>query len=157
MSVRLQTLTLAALCSLLLAPPALAGPPWISIETPVNPYDPTMRDAFLLVHAFHHGMAVDLSVAGHAEGIVDGQRRTVTLVFTPTSRDGVYALRRSWPREGKWVLVITAGQGPEGGATAIVRLAESGEVASVSVPTERRGEWTVPRAVSEAEVVALLK
>ena len=31
------------------------SPPWISIETPPNPYDPASRGAFLVVHTFHHG------------------------------------------------------------------------------------------------------
>ncbi|PYP64227.1 MAG: hypothetical protein DMD37_03225, partial [Gemmatimonadetes bacterium] len=52
---RIRTVALAALMSAALASPALAkGPPWISIELPVNPYDRTMQGAFLLVHAFHH-------------------------------------------------------------------------------------------------------
>ena len=66
----------------------LSGPPWISIEHPVNPYDATTRDAFLLVHAFHHGTPQNFPVTGTAEGMVDGQRRTVNLEFTRTSRSG---------------------------------------------------------------------
>ena len=56
---------------------AVAGPPWISIEYPVNPYDRTTKDAFLLVHAFHHGNATDFPVNGTAEGLVNGQRRSL--------------------------------------------------------------------------------
>ena len=43
------------------------GPAWISIETPVNPYDASTRGAFLLVHAFHHGDAMASPVTGRAE------------------------------------------------------------------------------------------
>jgi len=49
------------------APTAIAGPPWISIEYPVNPYDATTRDAFLVVHAFHHGVPTAFPVSGTAE------------------------------------------------------------------------------------------
>jgi hypothetical protein len=53
-------LLLGALAAALSTTPAVApsvrmGPPWISIEYPVNPYDSSTKDAFLVVHAFHHG------------------------------------------------------------------------------------------------------
>ena len=53
-----------------------AGPPWISIEYPVNPYDSASRGSFLLVHGFHHGIPVDYPMTGTAEGLVAGARRT---------------------------------------------------------------------------------
>ena len=37
---------------------ALIGPPWISIEYPANPLDPSTRGGYLLVHTFHHQQAV---------------------------------------------------------------------------------------------------
>src|SRR5205814_2133491 len=77
------------------------GPPWISIELPVNPYDQSQRGAFLLVHSFHHGTAMGYIVTGTAEGIVKGERRTVKLEFSGTGREGVYALRQTWPNEGR--------------------------------------------------------
>ena len=93
--------------------PAPVGPPWISIEYPVNPYDQTTRDAFLVVHAFHHGTPMAFPVSGTAEGIVNGQRRTITLDFGTTSRTGAYALKKQWPDQGTWTLVIGVMQGPE--------------------------------------------
>jgi len=139
------------------APAALVGPPWISIEYPVNPYDASMRGAFLLVHAFHHGTPVGIPIDGTAEGIVNGERRTVRLEFSETSRPGVYALKQMWPGQGVWTLVIRATQGPQDAATAVVELAADGQIASVKVPTARRGEWTVPAAVSMADVEAALQ
>ena len=59
----------------------MAGPPWISIEYPPSPYDRATRDAFLLVHAYHHATPADFPVSGRAEGVVDGKRRTVELQF----------------------------------------------------------------------------
>ncbi len=150
---RIRPLLLAALCAAAFAAPALAkGPPWISIELPTNPYDQTMKGAFLLVHAFHHGMPMGYIVSGSAEGIVNGERKSVKLEFSETSREGVYALKRTWSQGGTWTLVITAHQGPGDGATAVVELGPDGEVASVKVPTEQRGNWTVPRQVSINEV-----
>ena len=136
---------------------ALVGPPWISIEYPVNPYDASMRGAFLLVHAFHHGTPAGFPIDGTAEGIVNGERRTVRLEFRETSRPGVYALKQMWPTQGVWTLVIRATQGHQDGATAVVELAADGQIASVKVPTARRGEWTVPASVSMADIEAALR
>ena len=147
-----RALALAALAVCGTARLAHAGPPWISIETPANPLDPTSRGALLLVHSFHHGTPVAIPVSGTAEGLVDGRRRTVALEFTPTSRPGVYALRYQPPREGSWILVIRVTQGPGDAATAIVRIAD-GEVAGVRVPTDGRG----PAQVSARDVEDALR
>ena len=158
MQTRIRSLALAALATALFAAPGLAkGPPWISIELPVNPYDQSMRGAFLLVHAFHHQTPMGFIVTGTAEGIVNGERRSLKLAFTETSREGVYALKRSWPEEGTWTLVVTANQGPSDGATAVVDLGSDGAVAAIRVPTMQRGSWTVPAPVSLADIDASLR
>lgn len=156
-----QSLSLAALALLTLtisaAVPATLGPPWISIEYPPSPYDATTRDAFLLVHTFHHGTPIVAPVTGKAEGIVSGERRSVALKFGGTSRTGVYALNKQWPSEGTWVLFITGSQGPNDDVTAVVELAANGQVASVRVPTERRGSWNVPADVSTSERESIVR
>jgi hypothetical protein len=159
METRIRSLAVAALASALLTAPAfgLKGPPWISIELPVNPYDQSTRGAFLLAHAFHHGTAMGFIVSGTAEGMVNGERRSLKLQFAETSRVGVYALKRTWPTEGTWTLVIKANQGPDDAATAVVDLGSDGEVASIRVPTTQRGEWTVPARVSLSDIDAALK
>lgn len=158
MFTRIRSLALAAAISVVFAAPALAkGPPWISIELPVNPYDRTMQGAFLLVHAFHHQTPVGFPIEGTAEGMVNGERRTVKLEFSETSRDGVYALKRTWATDGVWTLVIRVNQGPGDGATAVVELGADGEVASVRVPTRQQGSWTVPAPVAMATVDQALR
>ena len=136
-----------------------SGPPWISIEYPGNPYDSVSRDAFLLVHAFHHGTPMAFPVSGTAEGLVQGARRTISLEFKSTSRPGVYALRKQWPAEGVWTLVIavTQGSGEGNTASAIVELAPNGQVASVNVPTRRDRGWTLPASVAMSDVEAGLR
>jgi hypothetical protein len=133
------------------------GPPWISIEYPANPFDATTRGAFLVVHAFHHGTPTGFPISGTAEGIVGGERKTVKLAFTTTSRAGVYALAKQWPNEGTWTLLVTAAQGPEDRVSAIVELGQTGEVASVRVPTRQQDRWTVPAPVQMAEVERSLR
>ena len=151
MFARILALSVAALVS------TAAGPPWISIEYPVNPLDRSMRGAFLLVHTFHHATAIVYPVAGTAEGIVNGERRTIKLAFTNTSRTGVYGLRRQWPTEGVWTLVITMSRGHGDGATAVVELGADGEIASVRVPSRQEGEWTIPTDVSMADIDTALR
>ena len=153
---RALPLALALGATALPAAAAFKGPPWISVEMPANPFDRASRGAFLLVHAFHHGTELGLPVSGRAEGLVNGERRTVRLRFDATSRQGVYALQTQWGGEGTWTLVITASQGPNDGATALVELSPDGRVA-VSVPSRQEREWTVPRAVTDAEIETALR
>jgi hypothetical protein len=149
----------AALTTAFAAPTdsASAGPPWISIEYPVNPYDATTRDAFLLVNAFHHGTPTSFPVSGTAEGIVNGTRRSLKLGFSSTSRTGVYALRKSWGDEGLWTLVINVTQGTDDLATALVDVSETGQVVKVAVPTRREGGWVIPAKVAMSDVEAGLR
>ena len=132
------------------------GPPWISIEYPGNPFDRDHHDAYLYVHTFHHQNAINAPPRGTAEGIVGGQRRSIPLAFEATSRPGTFALRRQWPSEGMWMLVITTGP-QEGSATALVDIGPAGDVTAVRVPSAKRGDWTVPTLVSAADVDASLR
>jgi hypothetical protein len=156
-----RSLSLAALALLTLTMGAVApeslGPPWISIEYPPSPYDATTRDAFLLVHTFHHGTPIVAPITGKAEGMVSGKRQSVSLKFDRTSRTGVYALNKQWSSNGSWVLFITANQGPDDDVTAVVELAADGQVVAVRVPTERRGSWKVPADVSSADRESILR
>jgi hypothetical protein len=48
----------------------LKWPPWISIESPVNPFDAAAHGAVLLVHAtFREGPAQVSDLSGTAEGL----------------------------------------------------------------------------------------
>ena len=99
-------------------------------------------------------------MAGTAEGVINGERRSIKLEFTRTGQDGAYALRKQWPSEGTWTLVIRVVQGEHGesdAVTALVELGSEGDVASVKVPTHRQGDWTVPSPVSMADVDAALR
>jgi hypothetical protein len=142
------------------AAPVVAGPPWISIEYPVNPFDRTTLGAHLLVHAYYHGTPVGYPVSGTAEGLLNGERRTVTLRFETTSRAGVYALRKQWPSEGSWTLVINVTQSEHdrgGVAQALVELSPTGAVASVHVPTRQQAELTIPRRLTAQEIDATVR
>ena len=158
----LAALALLSAATIAAAPPArvaaftaaerLFGPPWISIEYPANPFDRSNRSAYLYVHTFHHNEAVEATLTASAEGIVAGARKSVALDVTKTSRPGTYALRRQWPAEGTWMLVITTRQGDTDGATALVDIGPAGDVAAVRVPSTMRDGWTIPTAVSRQQI-----
>lgn len=135
---------------------AHAGPPFISVELPANPLDRTTRGAYLLVHSFHHEQAVAQNISGSAEGIVGGRRQSVPITFEKTSRDGVYAVRRTWGTEGTWILVMRVGH-DDWPATALVGINRQGEVSSVRVPTEVQDGHTIPSKVAPAEVDRALR
>ena len=155
---RLAVLGVLAASSFALAAAAPTfGPPWIAIETPPNPFDATSRGAFLVVHTYHHGEVVASGVSGSAEGIVSGARRTIPLVFDTTTRRGSYALRKQWPSEGTWMLVINTG-GRAQGVTALVDISSQGDVAGVRVPTRRSADgWDLPQQVTARDIDAALE
>jgi hypothetical protein len=148
----LTVLTLSAFST------ASAGPPWISIEFPANPYDRTSRDAFLTVRTYHHGEIMAKTVTGTAEGIVNGKRESVRLDIRPGSQTGMYVVRWQRPPLGRWVLVINSGSQGVTDATAVVEISPSGGVANVTVPTQAlAGGWVGPRRVAPSEIDALLQ
>ncbi len=151
-----QPMFLAALLSLVAALPAHAGPPWIAVEYPANPFTQATRGALLLVRTYHHGEATSYPLTGTAEGLVNGQRHSLPLRFEPTGTTGQYALRFEKPAEGVWVLVASLGSG-EGRIGALIGLDREGHVASVQVPTHRQENWVIPEAVKPEAVDAALR
>lgn len=150
--------TLLAVSLSLLATPALAGPPWVSIEYPANPHHPSTRGAALMVRAYHHSTSIDVPVRGTAEGLVDGKRVSRALDLRATNIPGVYALRGELPRNGTWVLAITVVQSGESSASALVTLNGRGGIGEIEVPsTQSRDGWTVPRALSAPDIERALR
>ncbi len=126
---------------------AMFGGPWISIEAPVNPYDASTRGALFLVHTFHHGAPEDLQIVAKAEGLLDGQRKSVTLTPSKSAQAGTQSVRNEWGSKGVWtVLVSTSEHG--GTVQAVVDIDADGAVGRVTVPTEN-GRWKV---LSAAEI-----
>jgi hypothetical protein len=135
----------------------LIGPPWISIEYPANPLDTTTRNAYLLVHSFHHETAVRNNVTGEAVTWENGTRRAVPLRLQPTSRTGVYKLNKQWTDGTPWVLVITAGEKEHGAATALVSVDRQGVATRVDVPSQPYRDFRVPREPNDADLAAAFR
>lgn len=154
----LRSIALASVLMLTAFGTALAGPPWIAIEYPANPFDRTSRDAFLTVRTYHHGEFQSRTLTGTAEGVVDGKRQTMPLDIRAGSQPGMYAVRWQKPATGRWVLVINSASQGVIDATAIVEISATGGVAGVTVPTRAiGGGWISPRAVAKSEIDGLLQ
>ena len=154
----LRSLALVTALTLTAFSTALAGPPWIAIEYPANPFDRASRDGFLTVRTYHHGEIVAKTVTGTAEGVVNGKRQSVRLDIRPGSQTGTYVVFWQQPAAGKWVLVINSGVQGVIDATAVVEIGATGGVAGVSVPTRSySGGWIGPRPVAASEIDALLQ
>ena len=128
------------------------GGPWISIESPANPYVEGVRGSLMLVHTFHHGTKADLPVTGRAEGIVGGQRKSVALTLSKSSQAGTHGVRNEWGTKGTWAVLLTAS---DHGASiqAVVDINGDGSVGKVSVPSTSGR----PRLLSAAEIDGSLR
>jgi len=155
----LRKLGIVAALTMIVSAVAIAGPPWIAIEYPVNPHDPGTRGALLTVRTYHHGELMSYDVTGTAEGIVDGRRQSMPLDIRRLTQVGMYAVRWQTPAQGTWMLVITSKQNGSFAANALVTIDSQGQVAQVSVPSDpiENGRWRVPRKVAASDLDALLK
>ncbi len=86
----------------------LAGGFFLTLGNPVASHDLKAKHAVLLVRPDGCQNPVTAKVLGSAEGIVDGQRRSIPLDLVTLSTPGTYAVMRQWPSEGAWVLRLTA-------------------------------------------------
>jgi len=154
----LRSLALVTALTLTAFSSAHAGPPWIAIEYPANPFDQATRGGFLTVRTYHHGQITAKTLTGTAEGVINGKRESMKLDIRPGSQAGMYVVRWQRPASGKWVLVINSGVQGVVDATAVVEIGANGEVAGISVPTRSYGNgWIGPRPVASSEIDALLQ
>jgi hypothetical protein len=148
---------LAAAPLLLAAAAAIAGPPWISLEYPPNRLDPQTRGALAVVHMYHHEHQGQFPVEGTAEGVVDGNRVSIPLEFTPVGDRGSWAVRGDIPGEGNWVLAIHGTDGVTKVEVSLLAALADGnrEVSFVKVPRASEGNW--PRLATDRDIESMLR
>ena len=127
---------------------ASAGGFFLTIHAPAS------NDAVLLVEAQGCHDYSQAKITGVAEGLVQGKRQSVAIDLAPTSKPGQYEVRRQWPAEGKWVLVLS---GTFGGAHThtIVELGPDGHLLPDSAPS--KGIRMAMHPVTAAEIQQALE
>ncbi len=149
---RYTTLAIALFALTAAAPVRAKWPPWLSFESPVNPYDRSLDGTVLLIHAAtRDGTPTITDMSGSAEGIVNGVRRSIALKLETTPRAGVFAVRKQWPADGSWLLRISLRE-----TTALVTLDRAGHVAGVNIPATFAEGRPIPRSVSAREIDSTL-
>lgn len=122
-----------------------AGGFWLISGNPEASADARKHNAVVTVKAVGCHEPEKAEVTGQAIGMVNGQRKVVTLKLLPTSTPGLYAVTRQWPEEGKWVLSF---QGVEGAAKTSLVLTAGG--ASVDRAHQKQAMGAADPAVIEA-------
>jgi hypothetical protein len=88
-------------------------------------------------------------IAGTAEGVVNGGRRSVPLVLSPAPMPGVYTINRTWPEDGVWVANLVGNcQTLKAGAIVPIAVGPNGFV--------RESSKFFPRPATSAEIDAAL-
>jgi hypothetical protein len=137
----LLVVAVAALCSAAWA----GGPPTLSVKA-LDPGSPEAARGYAFsVNATQCGMVCKAPVTARAEGLVNGRRVTRDVLVVPVKGgEGRWLVKRGWPADGTWALVLFVDS--HGKATAVVRLEGS-----------RSDVHLVHRVVSAGEIDAFLR
>jgi hypothetical protein len=150
----MKRLALALALTVAFAAPALAGPPWISVEFRAMPLGAN-RDGYLVLRTFHHAEAVGYPLTGTAEGVVGGRRTSIPLRFEVLADEaGVFVVTRVWSDGTPWVLNVALDAGQHFGAGVVIGIGPSGLPAFVRFPRTMDG---ITRPATAREVDTLLQ
>jgi hypothetical protein len=121
----------------------------IVIGSPVAARSSLAKHAFMAIRTKGCDDLSKLTVAGKAEGLVNGARRSMPLTkIAPMSAPGVYAVYPEWTGEGAWLLSLTAHCGVAS-AYALVPVGPQG--------FSRESSKFLTRPPAEPEIEAILK
>lgn len=141
---------LSAFALLLFSLPAMAGGFYVELGNPSASKDAAAKNAFAIARLIgcHHPERGNVTAT--AEGVVNGQRKSVPVNVVPLSTPGMFALAQTWPAEGKWVLLV-AGNHPEiNGTTSTLVRVKGGDY-------DRASAKMVMRPATKAEIDAFLE
>jgi hypothetical protein len=147
----MSRVALALAACVLLARPAVAGPPWISVEIRARHGG---AEPFLIIRTFHHGTPVAYPLRGTAVGLVAGRRTELPLRFEPLpGESNAFQVAVAWSAGAPWVLNFTL-LAEHMGAGAVVGIGADGEPAFVRYPRTLEG---ITRPATDGEVDACLQ
>lgn len=134
---------------LILAASAMAEGLSIEIGNPVAAQNPAAKRAVMAIRTKGCQDLSQLTVKGKAEGLVNGERRSVTLAkIAAMPAAGVFALYPEWTAEGVWLVSLTA-RCSGASAFALVPVGPQG--------FSRESSRFLNRAPAEAEIESILK
>jgi hypothetical protein len=130
--------------------PLLAGALIVEVGNPAANPEALSKHAVLVARTTSCHAPEKTSMTATAEGVIDGQRRSIPLKLIRLSTPGSFAITREWPSAGTWAVKIVA-RNPEYkdyATGALVRFGASS------------GEWSSVKHYSheptDAEVAAML-
>ena len=88
--------------------PLLAGALMVEVGNPTANPEALTKHAVLVLRTSACHSPEKTSLTATAEGVIDGQRRTIPLKLIPLSTPRTFAIAREWPSGGTWVLKFVA-------------------------------------------------
>ena len=86
---------------------AMAGGFWVTVETARSSRPGMGGQTVLVVRPDGCHEPQSAAISATAEGLVNGQRRSLPLKLVAIS-PGVYEIAREWPAQGTWVVAVNA-------------------------------------------------
>ena len=138
-------LTIAALATAALA---VAEGFTFTIGSPVASQDFHFKGAVFVFRTEGCPGSAKPLLSATAEGIVNGERRSVALNVMPASKPGVYGIYQSWPAQGHWVVNLKGTCGSSS-AGAVVPVGPKGFI--------RESSKFFARPATESEIESSLR
>jgi hypothetical protein len=104
---------MAAAAVLALAGQLAAGGLYLVLGNPDASPEARKLNAVLTIQATGCHDPATAKVSATAIGMVDGGRREIPLKLAALPVPGMFALRQQWPKEGRWVIKLTARNGEQ--------------------------------------------
>ena len=125
----IRSLSLAVALAIVPGSLAQAGGAGVNVER--------AKDGKYVIHSFACTGPTSVSIVATAEGVVNGERKSIPLKLKPMKEPGLYQFERTWPAQGTW-LVRTEMRGTHNLVT-IFALAKDGRVAGSEYVAEGDG------------------
>lgn len=120
----------------------------IQIASPVAAQTYRMKSSAFVFRALGCEAPAKAEVTASAEGLVQGQRRSVPVKVQEAQTPGVFGIFRQWPDEGVWIVSLAGRCGPKS-ASVLVATDGTGLIRESSI--------FLARPAAESDIVAALK
>jgi len=95
------------------------------------------KDGKYLVRSYACTGPASVSIAATAEGVVNGERKSIPLKLEALKQPGVYQFERTWPGQGTWLVRMEMSGSHQ--LTFIATIARDGRVAGTEYVAEGDG------------------